>query len=321
MEETKMVTPLFYGYSFNRQGKKIRATVDRVVSNGADVYTMWRKSGKPDYPDAAYDDDMYALGVEVNGYLVPIYHTYHSLVKACGRKPAVSKLFGSEENRSAFFEDLRDNGAKDSEILEYCNQEERETWSLGSDPARQADFIKSFLDRRRDAYLSSKQSGSAKLPDFIGATIADDLAYCVDLSERCRKEQEERDREQAKIEHEKKEIYCREQNAVAEKKIANAMDTIRTGGTIKNESVTIYKTVSSQKTMTIVSAVMKAVGMEVPVRTKGWIEHKLVHIVVSDGKCTDLRFMKAKGCKCPEGIFDYLDQMVKAVKEREEGVA
>ena len=39
MSEAKIMTPLFYNYSFNRQGKKIRAVVDRVVSNGAEVYS------------------------------------------------------------------------------------------------------------------------------------------------------------------------------------------------------------------------------------------------------------------------------------------
>ena len=90
MSEAKIMTPLFYDYNFNRQGKKIRAVVDRVVSNGAEVYSLWRRSGRPDYPEAVFDDDMYALSVELNGYLVPIFHTYHSLVRACGEKPAVA---------------------------------------------------------------------------------------------------------------------------------------------------------------------------------------------------------------------------------------
>ena len=58
MSEAKLMTPLFYNYSFNRQGKKIRAVVARVGSKGAAVYSLWRRSGKPDYPDAVYDDDM-----------------------------------------------------------------------------------------------------------------------------------------------------------------------------------------------------------------------------------------------------------------------
>src|SRR5699024_9173624 len=106
MSEAKIMTPLFYDYNFNRQGKKIRAVVDRVVSNGAEVYSLWRRSGRPDYPEAVFDDDMYALSVELNGYLVPIFHTYHSLVRACGEKPAVEKMFGSEAKREVFFDTL-----------------------------------------------------------------------------------------------------------------------------------------------------------------------------------------------------------------------
>ena len=90
MSEAKIMTPLFYDYNFNRQGKKIRAVVDRVVSNGAEVYSLWRRSGRPDYPEAVFDDDMYALSVELNGYLVPIFHTHRSLVRACGEKPTLA---------------------------------------------------------------------------------------------------------------------------------------------------------------------------------------------------------------------------------------
>lgn len=198
MSETKIMTPLFYNYSFNRQGKKIRAVVDRVVSNGAEVYSLWRRSGKPDYPDAVFDDDMYALSVELNGYIVPIFHTYHSLVRACGEKPAVEKMFGSEAKREVFFDTLRKNGANESHILEYCNQEEREIQTLGSDPARQADYIKSFLIERRDSYISEKLAGSTKFPDFVGALVADDLNYCIEIADRRRRELEEKDVEKTK---------------------------------------------------------------------------------------------------------------------------
>ena len=321
MSEAKIMTPLFYNYSFNRQGKKIRAVVDRVVSNGAEVYSLWIRSGRPDYPDAVFDDDMYALSVELNGYLVPIFHTYHSLVRACGEKPTVEKMFGSEAKREVFFDTLRKNGANESHILEYCNQEEREIRTLGSDPARQADYIKSFLIERRDSYISEKLAGSTKFPDFVGALVADDLNYCIEIADRRRRELEEKDVEKTKRAKEEKEAYCRKQNEVAERKIEVAMAAIRDGGTIENEKITIYKTPSIFKTVTVVSAIMKTMGVEVPIRTKGWIERKLGYIIIRNGECTNLGFLKAKGCKCPEKIFDYINQTVKAVIEQQKGVA
>lgn len=321
MSEAKIMTPLFYDYNFNRQGKKIRAVVDRVVSNGVEVYSLWRRSGRPDYPEAVFDDDMYALSVDLNGYLVPIFHTHRSLVRACGEKPAVEKMFGSYAKREAFFDALRKSGANESRILEYCNQEEREIQAFGSDPARQTDYIKSFLIERRDAYLSAKLAGSTKFPDFVGAVVADDLDYCIELADRHRRELEEKDAEKIKKAREEKEAYCRQQNEVAEQKIEAAMAAIRAGGTIENEKITIYKTPSTFKTVTVVSAIMKTVGVEVPIRTKGWIERKLGYIIIRNGVCANLGFLKAKGCKCPEKIFDYLNQMVQEVVEQQKGAA
>ena len=151
--------------------------------------------------------------------------------------------------------------------------------------------------------------------------VADDLDYCIELADRCRRELEEKDAEKIKKANEEKEAYCRQQNEVAERKIEAAMAAIRVGGTIENEKITIYKTPSTFKTVTVVSAIMKTVGVEVPIRTKGWIERKLGYIIIRNGVCANLGFLKAKGCKCPERIFDYLNRMVKAVVEQQKGAA
>lgn len=89
MEKSKLMTPLFYGGNFNREGRRMRAVLEKEISDGLQTYRLWRTAGKPDleYPRAG--NDKYILHVEINGYLVPLGLTdyksdQHLRFRACG---------------------------------------------------------------------------------------------------------------------------------------------------------------------------------------------------------------------------------------------
>ena len=111
MGTAKLMTPLFYDGNYNVEKKRMRAVLEREVSNGAVSYRLWRSDGKPDleYPRAA--NDAYILHVEVNDHLVPLRMTDYALVNHCGLLPATIALYGSEESREEHFKHLRDSGA------------------------------------------------------------------------------------------------------------------------------------------------------------------------------------------------------------------
>ena len=102
MGTAKLMTPLFYDGNYNVEKKRMRAVLEREVSNGAVSYRLWRSDGKPDleYPRAA--NDSYILHVEVNDHLVPLQMTDYALVNHCGLLPATIALYGSKEGRGAF---------------------------------------------------------------------------------------------------------------------------------------------------------------------------------------------------------------------------
>ena len=79
MGTAKLMTPLFYDGNYNVEKKRMRAVLEREVSNGAVSYRLWRSDGKPDleYPRAA--NDAYILHVEVNDHLVPLRMTDYAL--------------------------------------------------------------------------------------------------------------------------------------------------------------------------------------------------------------------------------------------------
>lgn len=47
MGTAKLMTPLFYDGNYNVEKKRMRAVLEREVSNGAVSYRLWRSDGKP----------------------------------------------------------------------------------------------------------------------------------------------------------------------------------------------------------------------------------------------------------------------------------
>lgn len=54
MGTAKLMTPLFYDGNYNVEKKRMRAVLEREVSNGTVSYRLWRSDGKPDLFDQGY---------------------------------------------------------------------------------------------------------------------------------------------------------------------------------------------------------------------------------------------------------------------------
>ena len=48
METSKLMIPLFYGHSFNRERHKRRMVYEREISDGKQAYQLWRGVGDED---------------------------------------------------------------------------------------------------------------------------------------------------------------------------------------------------------------------------------------------------------------------------------
>lgn len=67
MENAKLMKTLFYNGRFNADGKRMRAVIDREVSNGQDRYRLWRKCGGPDHAYPQAENDTHLLYLELHG--------------------------------------------------------------------------------------------------------------------------------------------------------------------------------------------------------------------------------------------------------------
>ena len=313
----KLMKPLFYDGYFNSGGKKMRAVLEREVTNGQDIYRLWRSAGKPDLEYPRAENDAYVLHVEIGEYLAPLKMTDFYMVDHCGFEAAVEYLYGGIDGRSKYFDSLRSSGQNgDDAVLDALKQEEEKIKQFGNEPARQADYIKSILDKHVSTYLASKSDGGESFPDFVGALVLGELPTCVDLSATYRQRHEAKDRERrAKAEAEEK-AYCEERNRVAEQKVEAAVRIIKEGGVLQNDTVEFYRARHDSSAYSIINHLTRKYGVDVPLRTQGWINEKLHSVTIKNGRCEQLQYMRhmrSKGAKCSQKFFECMDNLISAV--------
>lgn len=312
MGNTKLMTPLFYQDNFNADGKKMRALFLREVSNGTDTYRLWRRDGKPDREYPQGEGDAYILYVEQGSYLAPLRMTDYYMVNHCGYHAAVAALYGDEDNRGKYFGRLRQSGG-DPAVLEALGREERMIQECGSDPARQASYIKAILDGHVATYRTSKETGGETFPGFIGALVLGELPACVELSAAYKARSRIRAQERmAKADAEDK-AYCKERNRQAEQQVQDALRVIREGGVLRNDTVEFYRGRYDSSASSIFLYLMRQYQVEVPLRTQGWINERLTDATITDGRCSRVQFRGNKRSKCSSRFFACMNELIHAV--------
>lgn len=147
MENAKLMKTLFYNGRFNADGKRMRAVIDREVSNGQDRYRLWRKCGGPDHAYPQAENDTHLLYLELHGYLASLGMTEYSLIYESGRLPAIVELYGDMDGREKHLSELRKSEqAYTVEIPKALKIEGETIQRLGREPAHQADCIKKKMD-------------------------------------------------------------------------------------------------------------------------------------------------------------------------------
>lgn len=319
MSTSKLMTPLFCNGNFNREGRRMRAVLEREVSDGTTTYRIWLSAGKPDVEYPNDENDKYILHVEINGYLAPLGITDYFLINHCGLEPAAKKLYGGKENRAKWINALEKSGGADA-ISAAVAEERAETERYGKDPARQTGYIQKTLNDHAGVYLKAKENGGQTFPDFIGALVMNDLANCLQLCDvRRAKQQAQGAAHRARVAEEDK-AFCEEQNKKAEQAVSAALQAIRNGGVLENDTVKFYRNRYNSSAYSIINYLMRLYQVDVPLRTQGWVNEKLSSVTIRDGKCTSLRFLRTKHGRGSQKFFDYMDALIQAViKQASEG--
>ena len=108
--------------------------------------------------------------------------------------------------------------------------------------------------------------------------------------------------------------YVKEKNDEAEAVVQVAIDTIRRGGMVGNDSVEIFKSRYDSTSYSLVNYLCRRYGISVPLRTQGWIAEKLAKFVVKDGKLDTCYYIpKKRNEKASTKYRIYLQQLIDAV--------
>jgi len=316
VSNARLMKPLFYDGNFNRDGRKMRAVFEREISNGTISYRLWRSDGKPDIEYPRAENDTYLLYVEIRDYLVPLHVTDYNLIDHTGYPAAVAELYGSKDARNEYFANLRKSG--DDAVLEAVRREREKIMLLGSDPAQQASYIKKLFDNNVACYVACRESGGESFPDYVGALILAELDKCVALSAVYRKKEDAIAKaRRAKAAAEEK-AFCEEQNQLSEQTVQEAIRIIKEGGILQNQTVKFYSSRYKCSVFSIVNYLMRKYGVNVPLRTQGWINEKLASVTIENGKCEHLRYMRSKGAQCSQRFFDCMSELIHNVCEETE---
>ena len=313
-QRSKLMASLFRNGAFNRDGCRMRAVYEKTVSDGTDSYRLWRGAGKPNLEYRNAENDKYYLYVEINGYLAPLGVTEYVLIGQSGTM-AVDERYGGREARKRHFDELREAKGMDA-FYAALDEENAEIERLGSDPARQAKYIRKSLDDRVQTYLKAKENGGETFPDFVGALILGDLAQCAELSA-ANQAMWWKERQAAAVrEAEEEKAFCAERNGIADQAVAYTIQVIRNGGVLKNDTVKFYESRYRASSCSIILCLMRRYGIDVPLRTQGWINGKLVNATIEDGRCSHVQYLKSKRGRCSEAFFGCMDALIRAVAER-----
>lgn len=319
MSETKLMTPLFHNGNFNREGVKMRVELWREVSNGTDTYRIWKSAGKPEvtYPNA--ENDTHYLRVERNGYLAPLGRTEFRLINDCGFLAACRKLYSSYDNRKEYIQNAR--AESEQALTDLLEKENEEIQRLGTSPECQADFIKEWLGEMVERYLKSKTNGGESPPDFIGALELNELEQCKELSAAYKKNYECRQRELREKERQERERHGLEQNAKSEALVLEAEKQLVEGGAIPNAVVTFYQSDRGSTRTSLFCHLMKKHGINVPLRTLGWINNNLTGVTVYAGGMLQVTYQRpAKSrSKGSERAYQCLRELIDAVEKSSSG--
>lgn len=294
VESAKLIMPLFIDGNFNRDGKRMRAKHVKDISCDGGEYSLWisARGKENDYPRAENDTHyLYALAGE---YLAPCGITEWKLEESAGYRRMVNDWYGSNEARSDYFDELRKGDGwhkNDAEITTRLKAEDEYIKLHRKDERAQAEYLKTNIEHSISQYINARDNGG-KNADFVGAAFLGEVDRCEELMVVIRAERKAA-REQREMEREE---HQRQLDAEREKQEQDAIKTaeeiFKNGGKITSGEM-IVKLADKH-------------GVDIPIRTRGWIYDTFAECSVSNGSIGGVRFYKRKGASGSTRIWDIL---------------
>ncbi len=102
---------------------------------------------------------------------------------------------------------------------------------------------------------------------------------------------------------------------------AAALQIIRSGGTLKNDTLCYYKDDGSFVETSLILYLMREYHVNVPLRTQGWIKERLASATVQEDFCGSVTYYRARKSQCSQKFFDCMRDLITAVHDMKEKAA
>ena len=116
-------------------------------------------------------------------------------------------------------------------------------------------------------------------------------------------------------------VYQQSVNTEKEKAVGAALQIIRNGGTLQNNSLCYYKEDGSLVETSLILYLMREYHVNVPLRTQGWIKERLASATVQEDFCGSVTYYRAKKSQCSQKFFDCMWDLITAVHDMKEKAA
>jgi hypothetical protein len=99
---------------------------------------------------------------------------------------------------------------------------------------------------------------------------------------------------------------------VAEQAVSAAIQVIREGGILENQTVVFYRSRYDFSACSIFNYLMRQYQVDVPLRTQGWINDRLSSVTIQDGRCVSLQFFRSRNGRGSQKFFECMDALIRA---------
>lgn len=156
----------------------------------------------------------------------------------------------------------------------------------------------------------------------IGLRFIEYLKYIdPSLVEPCMEIWKESEEKKARIrqeEQEKKETeeqrFVAARNAEADGAIEEAIKIVKNGGTLNNSYVEFYESRHTSSRCRIVNYLMKENGVNVPIRTQGWINEKLRYVQIEKGSRITVNYWKTRNSRGSKTFFKCMAELIGIIR-------
>lgn len=203
---------------------------------------------------------------------------------------------------------------KKSRTVDGLTSEQLEQWAREN----RMDTLERYLERCDEAISANGYFKNAEI-EFIRQFDESRAARCTASREaylRAREEKEARERMQREAENRK---FVQEMNEKAEEQVQAAVSAIKGDGLLRNESVSIYKSRYTCSTYSVVNLLMRRYGIDVPLRTQGWINEKLIAVQIRNGRTSSVEYRSSRTSrKGSQSFSQHMNALIAAIRASKE---